>query len=63
MAYSKAQWKSNGEKASPYFQPSFIANMSKKKKLLHGVLILPFHKIVRYKKFNNYNERGSAKSF
>jgi hypothetical protein len=30
MEYSKAQLKSNGDKASPYFQPSFIGNMSKK---------------------------------
>jgi hypothetical protein len=32
MAYSKAQLKSNGDKASPYFQPSFIEDMSEKKK-------------------------------
>jgi hypothetical protein len=31
MAYSKAQLKSNGDKASPYFQPSFKGNMSEKK--------------------------------
>jgi len=57
MAYSKAQLKSNGDKASPYFQPSFIEDMSEKKKLLYSVLILPFHTIVIYKKLNNYNER------
>jgi len=30
MAYSKAELKSNGDKASPYFKPFVIGNMSDK---------------------------------
>jgi hypothetical protein len=59
MAYSKAELKSNSDKAYPHFQPFFTGNMSEKK-LLYRVLMLPFHKTVRYKRFDNRNEKGNA---